>query len=91
MKKIFLLITLLFLSLPLITVAQESAIDTSSYIPYIYDNAINYNLQIAASKGYDSEVERLIKKGAKVDFYYEKGVTPLIYAVSNNYISTAKI
>ena len=87
----FILITLLFLSFHLISIAQESAIDTSTYIPYIYEDAINFNLQIAAAKGYDSEVERLIQKGANVDFCYETGVTPLIYSVANNHISTAQL
>jgi hypothetical protein len=42
---------------------QGIAIDTSGYLPLFYDNALDYNLMIAASDGYSSEVERLIHKG----------------------------
>ena len=57
--------------------------DTSGYIPYLYEDALDYNLMIAASKGYPSEIERLIAKGADVNAEAD-GVTPLIFAVANN-------
>jgi ankyrin repeat protein len=58
--------------------------DTSSYLPAFYRGAIDYNMMIAASEGYTLEIERLIKKGADVNAEFEEGVTPLVYAVSNN-------
>ena len=58
--------------------------DTTSYLPAFYMGAIDYNLMIAASEGYTLEIERLIKKGADVNAEFDPGVTPLVYAVSNN-------
>jgi ankyrin repeat protein len=66
--------------------AQVIAIDTSEYLQLFYDGALNYNLMIAASKGYEAEVERLILNGAQVDAETEEGATPLIFAVSNNHL-----
>jgi ankyrin repeat protein len=59
-------------------------IDTSDYIPYVYEGAINYNLMIAASKGYSGEIKRLIAKGAEINSETTEGATPLIFAVSSN-------
>ncbi|MBK9391474.1 MAG: ankyrin repeat domain-containing protein [Bacteroidetes bacterium] len=61
-----------------------AASDTSDYLPEIFAAAKEYNLMIASSKGLISEIERLIKKGANINSYTEEGVTPLIFAVSNN-------
>lgn len=74
----------------LILAAQQTVVDTSGYISYLYENAINYNLAIAASQGMDSEVERLVKRGAKVNFSTTEGATALIFAVANNHLSTTK-
>jgi len=60
------------------------AIDTSDYIPYLYESAANYNLMIASAKGYPAEVERLIKIGADVNAETDLGLTPLIFAVVSN-------
>ena len=38
----------------------NAQIDTSDYFPYEYTEALDYNLMIAASKGYGSEIKRLI-------------------------------
>jgi ankyrin repeat protein len=65
--------------------------DTTSYIPSFYDGALDYNLMIAASKGYSLEIERLIKNGADVNAKSEKGVTPLIFAVANNQTRTVNL
>jgi len=62
----------------------SQAIDTSDYIQFIFDDALEYNLMIAASKGYSSEIIRLINKGADVDAETNEGATPLVFAVSNN-------
>lgn len=59
-------------------------IDTSGYIPYFYEDALDYNLMIAASKGYPSEIERLISKGADINAEAGDGATALVYAVAND-------
>ncbi|MGE5419571.1 MAG: ankyrin repeat domain-containing protein [Chloroflexota bacterium] len=64
------------------TIAQ--IIDTSDYLPSFYTDALDYNLMIAAGKGYPTEIERLVKKGADINAVTERGVTPLIFAVANN-------
>jgi ankyrin repeat protein len=70
---------------------NQTDYDTSSYIPYFYFGALDYNLMIAASKGYSKEINRLIKKGADVNSESNDGVTPLIYAVSNNKAEVVKL
>ncbi|MCE5346626.1 MAG: ankyrin repeat domain-containing protein [Bacteroidales bacterium] len=59
-------------------------IDISDYLPSVYPEAPDYNLMIAASKGYTTEIVRLIKEGADINAETEEGVTPLIYAVIYN-------
>jgi ankyrin repeat protein len=88
-RAIFMII---FISLSLKSGAQweliekfiNSHIDTSEYLPEIYDGALDYNLMIASSKGYSSEINRLISRGADVNAQTSDGATPLIYAVTNN-------
>jgi len=63
-------------------------IDTSDYLPY--PDGLNVNLMIAAAEGYTSEVHRLIKLGAEVDATDLDNITPLIYAVANNNLTTVK-
>lgn len=70
---------------------KSSAIDTSNYVSYIYQGAIDYNLMIASSKGYLSEINRLISKGADVSAETEQGVTPLIFAALNNQNDAVKL
>jgi ankyrin repeat protein len=70
--------------------AQTEEIDTSGYIPFFYDGSLDYNLLIAASKGYDNEVNRLISKGADVFYETLEGATALIYAIANGHLSTVK-
>ena len=74
----------------LIVSAQEEEVDTSAYIPYFYYGALDYNLMIAASKGYDTEVIRLIEKGADISARTAEGATPLVFAVANNHLNTVK-
>ncbi len=69
---------------------RSQAIDSSDYIPFIFDDALDNNLMIAASKGYSSEIIRLINKGADVDAETDEGATPLIFAVSNNKAEAVK-
>jgi ankyrin repeat protein len=66
------------------------SIDTSGYYPYLYDWALDYNLMIAASEGYPSEIERLIAKGADIDAETDLGATPLIFAVNNNKLAAVR-
>jgi ankyrin repeat protein len=61
-----------------------SLLDTIDYFPPTYNDALNLNLMIAASKGISSEIIRLIKKGADINAETIEGATPLIFAVSNN-------
>jgi ankyrin repeat protein len=74
--------------------SQVAVIDTSAYMPYFWyeseQTILNYNLLIAASKGYASEIYRLIGKGAEVDCKTNEGITPLIFAVSNNNVDAVK-
>ena len=65
--------------------------DTTEYIPASYRGAIDYNLMIAASKGYTYEINRLIMKGADLFAETEQGVTALIFAISNNQTKVAKM
>jgi ankyrin repeat protein len=65
--------------------------DTSSYIPSDYEGALDYNLMIAASKGYTLEITRLIERGADISSETDEGVTPLVFAVSNNQTEVAKM
>ena len=65
-------------------------IDTSDYMPSFYESALDYNLMIASSKGYISEIERLIGLGADVNTESVVGVTPLIFAVINNELEAVK-
>ena len=64
--------------------ANSEYYDTSEYFPAIYRGAIDYNLMIAAAKGYSLEIERLIQNGADVNAESEEGVTPLIFAIAGN-------
>lgn len=87
LRKAFLL--LIISSLGFITLQGQEP-DTSSYLPYYYEDATSYNLLIAAVQGYDSEVERLISKGADVNFTNSEGATPLFFAVAGNHSGTVK-
>jgi ankyrin repeat protein len=66
-------------------------IDTTEYIPSFYKGALDYNLMVAASKGYVSEITRLINNGADIFAETDQGATPLIFAVSNNQTEVAKL
>lgn len=87
----YILVVLLFFAGTSLTDAQETnPIDTSGYLPLFYDGALEYNLILAASKGYYTEVERMILMGAEVDAETSEGATPLIFAVINNSLITVK-
>lgn len=63
--------------------SQVTSKDTADYLPEnSAENALDYNLMVAASKGLETEVERLILRGAEVDAASIEGATPLIFAIS---------
>jgi len=64
--------------------------DTSEYLPEFYSGALEHNLMIASSRGYDTEVEKLLNRGADIEAETIEGATPLIFAVANNHLSTVK-
>ena len=80
-QVLFILITLLSIN----GFAQDSVyvdstiIDTSLYV----SGNIDYNLIIAADKGYTNEVLRLLNKGADINTSTWEGITSLMYAVQN--------
>ena len=67
-----------------------SITDTSDYLPSNYKGALDYNLMIASSKGNDTEIIRLIEKGADVNAETNQWATPLVFAVMNNKLSAVK-
>jgi ankyrin repeat protein len=74
-----------------VTNSDTAYYDTTDYIPEFYKGALDYNLMIAASKGYTEEVNRLVKNGADIFAETDQGATPLIFAVSNNQTDVAKL
>ena len=69
---------------------QEEPSDTTEFIHENNENARNFNLQLAASYGYDFWVEQYVKMGADINTTFNSGVTPLVYAVSNRHLSTVQ-
>ena len=65
----------------------KTSVDTSEYAP----DDIDFNLLVAAFHGYESEVLRLLNKGANINTQTDEGITPLNYAVSGGYLKTVKI
>lgn len=63
-------------------------LDTSDYLPVYYEGALDNNLMVAASRGYDGEIVRLIDKGADINAETYEGATALIFAVANNQLTT---
>jgi len=84
---IFLAITISLLQIKPDVYGQEQilAIDTSGYMPL--PDGLNYNLALAASKGYAFEIHRLMKLGADPDEADYNGATPLIYAIANEHLN----
>ncbi len=87
---ILVLLLVIFLCHTELLIAQIEEIDTSAYIPSFYKGSLDYNLMIASSLDYASEIDRLIMNGADVDAETPEGVTPLIFAVANNRIEAVK-
>ena len=74
-----------------VTEPELQVYDTTDYYPLYNAYSIDYNLMIAASKGYTYEINRLISKGADIFAETDQGVTALIFAVSNNKTKVAKL
>lgn len=90
-KCISLLAAAIFLFLPSFIKAQEAEIDTSGYLPLFVEGALDYNLKLAASLGYETEVERLIFMAADIESETAEGATPLIYAVFNDKLNAVNM
>lgn len=65
-------------------------IDTTDYLPYYYDGALDNNLMVAASRGYVEQIEKLIARGADVNAETAEGATPLVFAVFNDQAESVK-
>ena len=70
--------------------AQVTEIDTSEYLPLFYSGSLEYNLTVAASLGYSTEIERLVREGAEVDAENSQGATPLYFAIINRKTEAVK-
>lgn len=84
-------LVLLFLSNGFLLSAQVTREDTADYVPEYWDNGLEYNLMIAASKGLDTETDRLINRGAEIDFSNDEGATSLIMAVDAIKLKTVNV
>jgi len=92
--RILFAFTLLFISGSMFSQVEETVneyYDTIDYVPSFYRGALDYNLMIAASRGYTEEINRLIMKGADIFSETDQGVTPLIFAISSNQTIIAKM
>lgn len=91
-RLLFLLIILMYINIPAgLLTAQVTSLDTIDYDYSGTHEADNFNLMIAASKGLDSEIIRLLNKGAEINVESLNGATPLIFAVANNWLSSVNI
>lgn len=91
LRKFFTLLTICICLFANPLRSQTVAIDTSDYIPNYYPNAIDYNMMIAASKGYYTETLRLLKLGAKVSYVSNENASALIFAVAGNHADVANL
>jgi ankyrin repeat protein len=80
-----------FLALPDALSAQQSGIDTSGYLPLIYNGALEFNMMQAAAQGYTSEVSRMLNHGAEVDAETNEGGTALVLAAAGYRANTVKL
>lgn len=72
------------------TCAQEAEPDTSDYMPQFVKGGLEYNLLLASERGYSSEIERLILRGAEVNAKTAENATALVFAVLNNRADAVK-
>lgn len=71
--------------------AQIEQADSSDYLQENTVVARNFNLLMAASKGDNSFLDKLIKDGADINTISNDGATPLLYAVANAHLYTVII
>ncbi|MBN2665219.1 MAG: ankyrin repeat domain-containing protein [Bacteroidales bacterium] len=81
---VLLILANLTVSLQRLSGQDITILDTLDYIPMDTEGALEYNLMIASSKGLQSEISRLLSKGAEIDAETYQGATALIFAVANN-------
>lgn len=74
-----------------VTEPELAIYDTTDYYSLLIPYSIDYNLMIAAAKGYTYEINRLISLGADIFAETDQGVTALIFAVSNNQTKVARL
>lgn len=84
-------ISAVFLSMYGISAAQFLPTDTTGYLSVYTPGALDFNLLVASEKGYHTEVERLILKGAEVETTTSDGATPLLYAAVNNNLASVMV
>ncbi len=92
--RILFFLSLLFISADAFSQVNDSiavSYDTTDYIPEDVKGAIDYNLMIAASKGYTGEINRMVMEGADVFAETQEGVTALIFAVSASQSEAVKM
>jgi ankyrin repeat protein len=70
--------------------AQDLEPDTSDYMPEFIKGGLEYNLILASERGYSSEIERLILRGAEVNAKTAENATALVFAVLNNMADAVK-
>jgi ankyrin repeat protein len=80
-----------FLSMSGFSAAQYLPSDTTGYLPLTTSGALDYNLLVASEKGYHTEVEKLILKGADIECTTSDGATPLVHAVVNNNFASVMV
>ena len=62
-----------------VTEPELAIYDTTDYYSMLIPYSIDYNLMIAAAKGYTYEINRLISLGADIFAETDQGVTALIF------------
>ncbi|HUS87305.1 MAG TPA: ankyrin repeat domain-containing protein [Bacteroidales bacterium] len=84
------LLAIILISVPQKADGQDKIIslDTTYYLPMPWDR--NSILLVAASKGYPTEIHRLVGMGADINTKSYDNATPLIYAIANNKPETVK-
>lgn len=84
------LIIFLVLSEDTVICQRFVIIDTTDYLPYYYEGALDNNLMVAASRGYNDEIDRLIARGADINSETAEGASPLVFAVANDQTDAVK-
>src|SRR5437867_2460399 len=89
LKKFFLLITLISLNTFIMLMINNS--DSKVYIKIKKNKNRKTSLHTASTKRYSEIVKYLIKSGADVNSKGADGMTPLIYAIKNNFDEVVSI